>query len=399
MQAHKPGLSMKRNLRKTTAAEQLLGPNRGLIGKPRSREHLATPALIVDLDAFEHNLRTLIKLCKAAKMSLRPHAKTHKCSLMAKRQVESGAIGICVANLHEARVLVEAGVPGVHLTTPVVGPAKIDGFVDLIGRSNGLTVVVDDLDNAKSLGRALKREGKTLPVLVDLDIGMHRTGVPTVAGALELVHLIRHSDVFELAGIQAYSGYVQHIKRVSERARVYGKQLNHLEKVLDAMSKMGVTPWIVSGGGTGTFEIDRRAGLFTESQAGSYAVMDVDYGGVQLFSRGGNPYKNALFVQCMVLSNNHPEAVTVDGGYKCFAADGPIPRPARGTPPRAAYEFFGDEFGRIVFAGKHDSLDLGSKVELVAPHCDPTINLHSFLHCVRGNVLVDIWPVDARGSL
>jgi D-serine deaminase-like pyridoxal phosphate-dependent protein len=390
---------MKAKRQKIAAGELPLGPNSGLIGKPRSRERLETPALILDLDAFEQNLRTLSGLCKAAKLSLRPHAKTHKCSSIAKLQIESGAIGISVANLREARVMVRAGVPGVHLTTPVVGPAKIDGLVELIGKSKGLTVAVDNPENAKAIESALKRSGKTLPVLVDIDIGMKRTGIATVAGALDLARLIQNSDALELAGIQAYSGAVQHIKRASERAKVYGRQLNHLEEVLNAVSKTGVVPAIVSGGGTGTFEIDRRAGLFTESQCGSYAVMDVEYGGIQLFARGANPYKTALFVQCMVVSNSHPEAVTVDGGTKSFATDGPVPVPARGAPPKAAYQFYGDEFGKIVFAHKRDSLQLGSKVELVAPHCDPTINLHSFLHCVRGDVLEDIWPVDARGSL
>jgi 3-hydroxy-D-aspartate aldolase len=101
----------------------------------------------------------------------------------------------------------------------------------------------------------------------------------------------------------------------------------------------------------------------------------------------------------MVVSNNHPTWPTIDGGFKCFSMDGPIPRVARGAPEGAAYEFFGDEFGKIKFAGKQDRLKLGAKVEIVTPHCDPTINMHDFYHCVRGNVLVDIWPVDARGSL
>jgi D-serine deaminase-like pyridoxal phosphate-dependent protein len=202
-----------------------------------------------------------------------------------------------------------------------------------------------------------------------------------------------------LAGIQSYSGRVQHITRVADRARVYGKQLDHLKAVLAAAKKAGYTPRIVSGGGTGTFEIDRNAGLFTECQCGSYAVMDVEYEDVQLFGKEPNPFKTALFVQCMVVSNNHPTWPTIDGGFKCFSMDGAIPRVARGAPAGAAYEFFGDEFGKIKFGGKQDKLKLGAKVEIVTPHCDPTINMHDFYHCVRGNVLVDIWPVDARGSL
>jgi D-serine deaminase-like pyridoxal phosphate-dependent protein len=120
---------------------------------------------------------------------------------------------------------------------------------------------------------------------------------------------------------------------------------------------------------------------------------------VQLFAAGSHPFETGLYVQCTVVSNNHREWSTIDGGFKCFSTDGPIPRPARGAPPGAVYQFYGDEFGKIKFARKTDSLKLGSKIEFVAPHCDPTVNLHDFYHCVRGNVLVDIWPVDARGSL
>jgi 3-hydroxy-D-aspartate aldolase len=236
-------------------------------------------------------------------------------------------------------------------------------------------------------------------VLVDVDIGMHRTGVPGIDGVVALARRVQASPVLEFAGIQAYSGRVQHIARVAERARVYGKQLGHLEAVLEALRRAGIAPGIVSGGGTGTFAIDRRAELFTESQAGSYVFMDIEYENVQLFARGRNPFRTALYVQCSVVSNNHREAATIDGGFKCFHVDGPIPRPVRGTPRGAVYQFYGDEFGRIKLLRGSGPLKLGAKIELVTPHCDPTINLHGFYHCVRGGKLMDIWPIDARGSL
>jgi D-serine deaminase-like pyridoxal phosphate-dependent protein len=295
--------------------------------------------------------------------------------------------------------MVEAGVPGVLLTTPVVGAVKIDVLCSLVGKSKGFMIVVDNPANVTALEAALKRCGKKLTVLMDIDIGMKRTGVPDVAGALSLIRRLQSSRVLTLAGIQAYSGMVQHIARAADRARVYAKQLLHLVAVLAAAKKAGYTPGIVSGGGTGTFDFDRRAGLFTECQCGSYAVMDIEYEDVQLFADGPHPFKTALFVQCMVVSNNHRDLPTIDGGFKCFSMDGPIPRPARGAPPGAVYQFYGDEFGKIKLARKTDALKLGAKVELVTPHCDPTINLHDFYHCVRGNVLVDIWPIDARGSL
>jgi 3-hydroxy-D-aspartate aldolase len=390
---------MKHDPKEALRHDRGLGPNAGLIGLPGSRQALATPAVVLDLDDFQHNLKAMASLCKRANLALRPHAKTHKSVQIAKAQIASGAIGVSVATLREATVMAEAGIPGVLLTSPVVGALKTNALVDLIGKSKGLMVVVDNPANVAALEASVKRRGKRLPVLVDVDIGMKRTGVTDVAGVLALIRRLQASDVLDFAGLQAYSGRVQHITRAVDRARVYGKQLKHLEAVLEGVAKSGHTPGIVSGGGTGTFDIDRRAGLFNESQCGSYAFMDIEYEEVELFAHGAHPFKTALYVQCMVLSNNYRGSATIDGGFKCFSMDGPIPRPARGAPAGAVYQFYGDEFGKIKLARKDARLKLGSKIELVTPHCDPTINLHDFYHCVRKNVLMDIWRVDARGSL
>jgi 3-hydroxy-D-aspartate aldolase len=127
--------------------------------------------------------------------------------------------------------------------------------------------------------------------------------------------------------------------------------------------------------------------------------MDVEYQDVELFAHAQHPFETALFVQCSVVSNHHHRLPTIDGGFKCFSMDGPIPRIASGAPRGSSYQFYGDEFGKIKLARRSDAMPLGAKVELVTPHCDPTINLHDFIHCVRGQRLIDIWPVDARGSL
>jgi D-serine deaminase-like pyridoxal phosphate-dependent protein len=378
---------------KLTGSRRLdLGPNQGLIGKPKSRQALATPALVLDLGAFEHNVKTMARLCKQAGVGLRPHAKTHKSVEIARRQIAAGAVGISCATVREAAVLVEAGLPGVLLTTPIVGNIKLDIVFGLAKRSKDFMVVVDNLAGVA----ALERGGRKLNVLVDIDIGMTRTGVPDIAGAVALIRKVQASKLLKLAGVQAYSGMVQHIALPAEREKAYGGQLKHLQAVLQAASEeLGYVPELVTGGGTGSFEIDRRAGLFTECQCGSYVFMDVEYENVQLLSTGPNPFRTALFVQCTVVSNNHPTSPTTDGGFKSFSMDGPVARLARGTSKDAVYQYFGDEFGKI----PGEKLQLGAKVELVTPHCDPTVNMHDFYHCVRGNVLEDIWHVDARGSL
>jgi 3-hydroxy-D-aspartate aldolase len=389
----------KHDRNKDIPAGASLGPNQSLIGQRHARERLATPALVLDLDALDQNLKVMAENCRKAKLALRPHAKTHKSSAIAALQLKSGAAGICVATLREATAMVEAGVPRVLLTSPIVDATKIEAFVALIGRSAGLTLVADNVATVDVLEASVKRSGKSLSVVVDLDIGMMRSGVAGVASALALVARLQSSDVLGFAGIQAYSGQVQHIATAAARARVYSQQLTHLEAVLEALAKARITPQMVSGGGTGTFDVDRRAGLFTESQAGSYVFMDIEYEAVELFEGAVNPYKTSLFLQSTVVSNNHSGFVTIDAGFKSFSMDGPLPGFAAGAPSGAAFQFYGDEFGKVTFANKGEALELGAKVEFVTPHCDPTVNLHNFYHCVRGDMLVDIWPIDARGSL
>ena len=375
-------------------------PNRGLIGTARGREQLATPALVLDLDAFERNLSYMTAYCTRHGMALRPHAKTHKSVRIAREQHRAGAVGTSVATLREAAVMVGAGLTGVLLTSPLAGAVKLEALVQLLpARGTApLTVAVDSLAAARALEGRLKRARKTVPVLMDLDPGMKRTGVRSTRDALALARHLACSDVLQFRGVQYYSGMVQHIGRVAARARIYRSQLQHLERILTALQARGLPATIVSGGGTGTFALDCRSGLFTECQAGSYIFMDRQYNDVELMAGTAHPFETALYVQATVISANHAGRVTLDTGFKSFAMDGPPPA-AVGTAGRSRFQFYGDEFAVLSFPRGQRTPALGSRVEFVTPHCDPTVNLHSFYHCVRGQRLVDIWHIDARGSL
>jgi 3-hydroxy-D-aspartate aldolase len=287
----------------------------------------------------------------------------------------------------------------VLITSPMVGEAKLAEVAKLLDLDRDLMLVVDSLEGARSLEAKLKGSRQTARVLIDVDVGMHRTGVPDVRRALALAQHLSHSDRLQLLGVQCYSGMVQHIERYARRLREYEIELTLLESILDKMKSQGLPTAIVSGGGTGTFDIDRRRGLFSECQAGSYVFMDVQYNDVELFKRGRPPFKTSLFVQSMVLSNNHSGSATIDAGFKSFSMDGPVPQVRSGAPKGARFEFYGDEFGMLRWLGTPSRLRLGRKVELITPHCDPTVNLHGVYHCVRGTRLVDIWPVDARGTV
>ena len=302
--------------------------------------------------------------------------------------------------------MVGGGIAGVLITSPVVGQAKINRLAALNQKAERLKVVVDNPMNGRDLGEAMSRTGRHLEVLIDIDVGMHRTGVADIAAVIDLARKIEGSPSLSYRGVQGYSGRVQHIEDFDARHKEYGAQMDFLASVVDELVTSGLGPSIVSGGGTGTHDIDRARGLFTEHQTGSYALMDVEYNAVELVkgaNAGGLPFVTSLFMQCSVVSNNADGFVTIDGGFKCFATDGPKPAvfsaEISGGLDGAAYDRFGDEHGKIILPAGAAKPNLGDIITLITPHCDPTVNLHNYYHCVRGNRLVDIWKIDARGVL
>jgi 3-hydroxy-D-aspartate aldolase len=377
-----------------------LGPNAALIGEPGGLDRITTPALVLRLERFERNLARMGEFLKSSGMAIRPHSKTHKCSEIAKRQIAGGALGVCCATLREAEAMVAARVAGVLITSPVVGSSKVERLARLNGAADGLMVVADHPDNVRAIAQAARTAGRTLTVLVDVDVGMQRTGVASTTAAVVLAELIGESDGLAFGGIQGYSGMVQHIEDYGDRAATYGVHLDRFAATAAALKEAGMAPAIVTGGGTGTIAIDAERRVVNEHQAGSYIFMDVEYNIVEIVDDNpAVPFATALTMRNTVVSANADGFVTIDGGFKCFATDGPFPELCHGAPDGAAYSYFGDEHGRIEFANDGETLPVGAQVELVTPHCDPTVNLHDFIHAVRGDVIEDIWPIDARGVL
>jgi 3-hydroxy-D-aspartate aldolase len=376
-----------------------LGPNQRLIGKPGSRRMLDTPALILDLDALERNIAAMAAHAQAVGVALRPHAKTHKSVRVAEMQVKAGAIGICCATVGEAEEMVTAGIPGVHITSPQVTAPKIARLIALNARAqHGLSVVVDHPENLMALDVVAESEKSLLDVLVDFSAGHHRTGAASEADVVALVRAAVNAGALMFRGIQCYSGNLQHIPvRAERRARALA-QLERLRSIIARLRDDDIPVDIVSGAGTGTFDLDPEGQIFTELQVGSYVFMDVDYQRALKEGRNALPFETALFVATSVVSINADGFVTTDGGLKCFATDGPKPEVASGAPPGSRYEFFGDEHGKLILPPGAEKPSLSTMIECVTPHCDPTVNLHDFYHVVRGSKLVDIWPVDARGK-
>lgn len=376
------------------------GPNARLTGKPGGLHELTTPALVLDLDVFEQNIEAHQHYLHLHGLQARPHAKSHKCAEIARRQIAAGAAGVCAASLHEAEALAGQGIDDILITSPVVGAGKLQRLIQLLERGAKVAVVVDDQENAASMAAAAHRSGQVLDVLIDVDLGMGRTGVSNLESALRLVDVVCAAEGMSYRGLQAYSGRVQHIVEFAERDRVYTGQLGFLTELIAALDTRGLKPATVTGGGTGTLALDCREGILTEHQAGSYIFMDVEYGAVTLSRTGAGPaFATSLFLHSTVISNNVPGQVTTDAGLKSFATDGPLPRVSAGAPAGTAYSFFGDEHGCLTFPTPSDTLQLGSIVTFVTPHCDPTINLHDYLHVVRDDTIVDIWRIVGRGVL
>ncbi len=350
-----------------------------------------TPALVLDLDAFERNVRRYQQIVDLHKLQARPHAKSHKCAEIARRQMAAGAVGICTATLHEAEALAARGTSNILITSPIVGQGKQDRLLALLEQGITLTIVADHPEQIPS-----SASEHTLHVLVDVDLGMGRTGTRDAESALRLVDTISNTRGLSWQGLQAYSGQVQHIADLNERSKVYTDQLRSLADLIMALDKRGLKPATVSGGGTGTLAIDCREGILTEHQAGSYIFMDVEYNAVALGVQAA--FETSLFVYSTVISSNVPGQATLDAGLKSFATDGPLPRIRDGAPSGTTYAFFGDEHGRLAFPDADHRLPPGSLVALETPHCDPTVNLHDYLHIAQNGALVDIWKIDARGS-
>jgi 3-hydroxy-D-aspartate aldolase len=258
-----------------------------------------------------------------------------------------------------------------------------------------LAVVVDSDASLDALAAAGSPE-RPFGVVVEIDVGQGRTGVTSPEHAVRLARRIEELPQLRYHGVQAYYGHLQHVPAYAERRARVAEQWRRLESFLDALNAEGLATEIITGGGTGTHLLDLEEGLFTEIQPGSYLFMDKQYGAVEL-SPGATPFDTALTIATRVMSANQPDLLVLDAGFKAMATDAGPALLASGAPAEATYQFMGDEHGGLRFAAGAARPAVGELVTLVAPHCDPTVNLHDCFHVISDNRLLDIWRIDARG--
>ena len=366
-----------------------------LIGKPGSRRELNTPVLVLDRDTLGRNVQKMAAFAKRSGVALRPHAKSHKSLAIARMQLDAGAVGLCCAKLGEAEVLASGGIPSILITSPVVSAPAIERLIALNGRVSDLMVCVDNPANAVALAAAVRE--RPLKVIIDVDPGIRRTGVGSVAAAVELLKAIHSSSSLIFKGVQMYCGVQQHIKDYKERYAAIEERSAYLRSVVTALAENGGASAIITGSGTGTHHIDAQLGLLTEWQVGSYVFMDRQYAECDLAGDKEQAFEYSLFIDARVVSANTRGISTIDAGYKAMATDGGPPVVLSGAPQGSNYIFMGDEHGLIVDPTQKQLWSIGDMVRLAVPHCDPTVNLYDAYHVVTGDTLQDVWPVSARG--
>ena len=355
---------------------------------------LPTPALVLDLERFNNALNNMAAMAAGAGKKLRPHAKTHKCSEIAKRQLKAGnCAGICAAKLSEAEALLQSGIEDVLLTSPVIAPRRIARMAELKYGYPGLWCTVDNVENL----RALNAAGVKFDVLADVNPHMGRTGVE-FEDVPEFVKAILAMPNLRFRGIQCYAGNLQHITSAAERASATCEVMKQAAAIVRDLRKDGIECEILTGTGTGTAAFDIDIPELTDIQVGSYCMMDNEYYNIEGI---GSNYPCALTCLSTVVSTNQKEFVTIDAGLKAlyFTPHAPPRKAACGGTPDAewSYEWFGDEHGQLFFpAGKKPAL--GDVVELILPHGDPTINLHDRIFLCSGNEVIEELPIDLRGK-
>jgi 3-hydroxy-D-aspartate aldolase len=366
--------------------------------QPGMREdEVDTPALLIDLDAFEYNLDRMAGLLAPTGARLRAHAKTHKSAVIAQLQMARGAVGQCVQKVAEAEALAWGGVPDILVSNEIVGASKLARLAAL-ARIAKIAVCADHAAQVAAIETAASDAGVRLPVLVEIDVGAGRCGVAPGPEAVALAKRIAASRHLIFGGLQAYHGSAQHKRIPAERHGLIAHAVESTRRTVEQLRQQELDCSIVGGGGTGTFALEAASGVYTEIQAGSYIFMDADYG--RNLDEAGAPvatFRNALFVLATVMSVPQKHIAVLDAGHKAVAVDSGLPLVWQ--RPDIRYIGASDEHGVLECAPETSAPKLGEKLRLVPGHCDPTVDRYDWFVGMRGGRVECLWPVCARGGM
>jgi 3-hydroxy-D-aspartate aldolase len=379
----------------SAAQAELVEKTSNDIGK--SKWDLDSPALCVDLDKMEQNIKTMQNRLQGTGVATRPHAKTHKCPAIAKMQIAAGAVGVCASKLSESQVFLDNGIANVLMTGVNVTAPKIKRAMEVRKKYPGFIQAIDNPQNAQDLQDAAKALGIVADVVVDIDV-VKRSGVIAGGPALSLAQMVDKMPNLKFRGILAYDGGVQHVKGYSARKE---QALKHYEPVVMSYEKMkasGLNLEIFSGGGTGTYDIMTAVKGFTDVQVGSYIFMDCQY-----IEIGGakneivyDDFAPSLTVMTTVINANYPGRLITDSGTKALTLN----KPNAIVIGESGFDYVAgsDEYGTITFSNSNKQYKVGDKLEVITPHCDPVVNLYDFMYGIRKEKVESILPILARGK-
>ena len=366
---------------------------------PGMRERdIQTPALVLDLDALERNIRKMGDYAAAHGMRHRVHGKMHKSVDVAELQIAlGGACGVCCQKVSEAEAFVRGGIKDVLVSNQVRDPLKIDRLARLPKLGARTLCCVDDIENVAELSQAAATHGTTIECLVEIDVGAGRCGVVTTSDVVQSAEAIEAAPGLKFAGIQGYQGNMQHLERFEDRREKVDHAVALVRDAVFALEASGIECDIVGGGGTGSYQLESNSGVYNELQCGSYAFMDADYG--RVLDKNGDRFdqsewENALFVLTSVMSHAKPDQAIVDAGLKAHTVDSGLP--VVFGRPDLEYVRCADEHGTVT--DPHGDLSINEKLKLIPGHCDPTCNLHDWYVGVRHGVVEALWPISARGK-
>ena len=358
----------------------------GWIGMPV--EQIPTPALVVDVEKLDRNLATMADYLARVKTNIRPHAKTHKTPAIGHKQMRAGAIGLCCATVGEAEVMVYSGIPEVMIANEIVDPLSVRRAVNL-ARQARVLMIVDDPENVRNIGAAARQYGAMVDVLVDLDVGQGRCGARSLEALVELAREVERTKGIRLRGVFGYEGHVQFIPDRQERTAKGQDANGRLVRAAKELSGLGMNIEIVSGAGTGTYDIAGEFPGITEIQAGSYIFMDGTY------QKLGLPFEQSLTVMATVVSRPSADIAIFDVGLKGISPERFNPS-VRGCGAGAIeVKSLSEEHSVTRLSDAADPRP-GDKMHFIPSHCCTTVNLYDSMFVVRQGRVEAIWPVAAR---
>jgi len=364
--------------------------------KNLTKADLPTPCMVVDLEIFEHNLHTMADHCRKTGIHLRGHVKVHKSPEIARRQLALGSIGVTCATVAECELMASSGIKGVLLTRQPTSKNNIGRTIALARREPTFGTVVDDPLAADWLQEAGAAEGVKVRTVVDIYAGLTRHGIEAGQPALDLAKKVDSSKNLKLIGLMGYSGGASHTHGWDERKQKSFEDTAGLLETAAMARKAGLPVEIVTGGSTGTYNIDSEKKGLTELQAGSFVFMDTLYrkvGGKQ-DPHVYTDFDNSLTVMTTVISNRHPHQCTIDAGNKALLK----PTDEVKGRPEVKVENQGAEYGILVWKDGDPGFKLGERVELYPSNLDMSTNVYDRYYVARGEQIVDVWPIMGRSG-